>query len=109
MKKVLFLPVLFLLLTGCNTSASELPIEMVAYNSLSKAEQDLIPASPKDSTVTKENVSHEIESLIDSNYSKKQVYAVVFNNTESSTFGNLVVFVSLDREKAVGKTYEDKK
>ncbi|RAZ81311.1 lipoprotein [Planococcus halotolerans] len=108
MKKILFLPVLFLLLTGCNTSASELPIEMVAYNSLSKAEQDLIPASPKDSTVTKENVSHEIKSVIDNNYSKEQVYAVVFNNTESSTFGNLVVYIDLDKEEAVGKGYEDK-
>ena len=109
MKKILFLPVLFLLLTGCNTSASELPIEMVAYNSLSKAEQDLIPASPKDSTVTKENASHEIKSVIDNNYSKEQVYAVVFNNTESSTFGNLVVYIDLDKEEVVGKGYENKK
>lgn len=107
MKKILFLPVLFLLLTGCNTSASELPIEMVAYNSLTKAEQDLIPASPKDSTVTKEKVSHEMKSLIDNNYSKEQVYAVVFNNTESSTFGNLVVYIDLDKKEAAGKGYEN--
>lgn len=97
------------MLTGSNSSASELPIEMVAYNSLSKAEQDLIPVSPKDSTVTKENISHEIKTLIDSNYSKEQVYAVVFNNTGSSKSGNLVVYVDLDKEKSVGKGYEDKK
>lgn len=109
MKKILFLPFLFLLLTGCNSLASELPIEMVAYNSLSKAEQDLIPVSPKDSTVTKENVSHEIKSVIDNNYSKEQVYAVVFNNTETAASGNLVVYIDLDKEEAVGKGYENKK
>lgn len=109
MKKILFLPFLFLLLAGCNSTASELSIEMVAYNSLSEAEQDLIPVSPKDSTVTKETISYDIKSLIDNNYTKEQVYAVVFNNTESSTSGNLVVYVDFNKEEAVGKGYEDKK
>lgn len=109
MKKILFLPFLFLLLAGCNSRASELPIEMVAYNSLSETEQGSIPVSPKDSTVTKENVSDEIKSLIDKNYNEKQIYAVVFNDTESSTSGNLVVYVDLNKEQAVGKGYEDKK
>lgn len=107
MKKILFLPFLFSLLTGCNSSASELPVEMVAYNSLSKAEQDLIPVSPKDAAVTKKNVSPEITSLIDRNYNEKQVYAVVFNDTETAASGNLVVYVDLDKEKVVGKGYGD--
>ncbi|PKH12167.1 hypothetical protein [Planomicrobium sp. MB-3u-38] len=108
MRKILFLPFLFLLLAGCSPSASELPLEMMAYNSLSKAEQDLIPVSPKDSTVKKEDVSSAIKSLIDSDYHKEQVYAVVFHDTGSNASGNLVVYIDLDKGKVVGKGYEDK-
>lgn len=91
--------------TGCNLfeSKSNLPIEMVAFNSLSDEEKDLIPVSPKDSNVEKIPVNDGIESLIDKDYNKDQVYSVTFNNTETDFSGKLVVFVDLDKVTVVGK------
>jgi len=78
---------------------------MVAYNSLSDEEKDLISVSPKDSSVKKVAVSQEIISMMDEDYDKDEVYFVIFNNTESDTSGNLVVFLDLDKETVVGKGF----
>lgn len=76
---------------------------MIAYNSLSDKEQELIPTSPKDSSVTREEVSTKIKSHIHSTYEQEQVYSVVFNDTETTTSGNLIVYVDLDKKIVVGK------
>ncbi|SHR52461.1 Uncharacterised protein [Mycobacteroides abscessus subsp. abscessus] len=80
-------------------------MEMVAYNSLTDEEQDLIPVSPKDSSVEKVAVSQEIVSMIDEEYEKVEVYRVIFNNPDSNNSGKLVVFVDLDGETVVGKGF----
>ena len=72
---------------------------MVAFNSLTPREQDLIPVSPKDATVEKITVNDETKSYIDHGYEKDQVYAVTFHDTE----GTLTVFIDLDQETVVGK------
>ncbi|BBH19010.1 hypothetical protein Back11_03550 [Paenibacillus baekrokdamisoli] len=109
MNKLGFIPILLLLvltLTGCNLfeSKKDIPIEMVAFNSLTDEEKDLIPASPKDSIVKKVTVNGEIESVIDKNYNKDEVYSVTFNNTETNSSGNLMVFFDLDKKTFVGKS-----
>ncbi len=76
---------------------------MVAFNSLTNEEKDLIPVSPKDSIVKKVAVNDDIESLIDNDYDKDHVYSVTFNNTETDSSGKLVVFVNLDKKIVVGK------
>ncbi|WP_163539567.1 hypothetical protein [Gracilibacillus sp. YIM 98692] len=108
MNKLVFISLLILLsiiLTGCNLfdSKHNLPIEMVAFNSLTNEEKDLIPVSPKDSIVKKVAVNDDIESLIDNDYDKDHVYSVTFNNTETDSSGKLVVFVNLDKKIVVGK------
>jgi hypothetical protein len=113
LNKLILIPILILLSinsTGCNLFGSErsLPIEMVAYNSLTYEEKDLIPVSPKDSIVKQVPVNNEIESLIDNNYDEDQVYSVTFNNTETNTAGNLVIFVDLDKKTVVGKGFASK-
>jgi hypothetical protein len=97
---------LSILQTGCNVffeSKSTIPIEMVAYNGLSDEEKDLIPVSPKDSKVKKISVNDEIQSFIDKDYHKDQVYSVTFNNTETNSSGKLEVFVDLNKITVVGK------
>ncbi len=98
---------LYISLTGCGVleSKSNVPLEMVAYNSLSDEEKDLISVSPKDSSVEKVAVSQEVISMMDEDYDKDEVYSVIFNNTESETSGNLVVFLDLDKETVVGKGF----
>lgn len=109
MKKVRFplLITLFITLTGCNLiqTNESLPIEMIAFNSLTVEKQNLIPVSPKDSTVEKVNVNAENKSYIDKNYDKDQVYSVTFNNTETNSSGKLTVFVALDKETVVGEGF----
>ncbi len=109
MSKLVFLPILIILLstlTGCNLiKQNELTIEMIAFNSLSKEEQDLIPVSPKDSIVEKITVSDEIKHYIKDDYDENQVYSVTFNNTKSDAKGELTVFVSLDKKAVVGKGF----
>ncbi|WP_239619280.1 hypothetical protein [Cohnella mopanensis] len=107
MNKLTFIPILLLIavtLTGCHVfdSNKDLPIEMVAFNSLTDEEQDLIPVSPKDSIVKKVTVNDEIKSVIDKNYNKDEVYCVTFNNTETNASGNLVVFIDLDKKTVIG-------
>ena len=108
MRKLGFITVLFLLafaITGCSLfeSKNDIPIEMVAFSSLTDAEKEIIPVSPKDSIVKKVSVNGEIESLIDRNYNKEEVYSVTFNHTKTESSGNIVVFVDLDKKTVVGK------
>lgn len=95
---------------GCNLiqPKDNLPIELIAFNSLTDEEKDLIPASPKDSIVEKVTVNDENKSFIDKNYDKDKVYAVTFNNTETNSSGKLTVFVDLDKETVVGKGFTSK-
>ncbi len=113
MKKLVVSSVLILLsaiLFGCNLlSKNELPIEMIAFNSLSEKEQALIPVSPKDSLVKKVTVDNDIESLIDHDYDKNEVYSVTFNDTNTESSGNLIVFVDLNKKNVVGKGVASKK
>lgn len=79
------------------------PIEMVAFNSLTDEERALIPVSPKDSIVKRVPINDHIEKSIDKSYRKDEVYSVTFNNTETNSSGNLVVFIDLDRQTVLGK------
>lgn len=76
-------------------SKQSLPIEMVAFNSLTEEEKDLILVSPKDSTVEKVVVNDDIERFIESNNDKDNLYSVTFNHTKTDSSGNIVVFVDL--------------
>jgi hypothetical protein len=113
LNKLVYISMLFLLsitLTGCNffESKSNIPIEMIAFNSLTDEEKDLIPVSPKDSIVKKVPVIGEIQSMIDKDYNNDKVYSVTFNNTETDSSGKLVVFVDLDKKSVVGKGFTNK-
>ena len=111
MRKLLFFSIITLLtftLMGCNSYSNNLPLEMIAFNSLSEDEQSLIPVSPKDSVVEKINVTSDVEKFLDDDYNKAQVYSVIFNNTENESNGNLVVFIDADNEEVVGKGYAKK-
>ncbi|MGE8077443.1 hypothetical protein [Peribacillus loiseleuriae] len=113
MKKLVLISMLILLfvvLMCCNLipSKNNLSIEMIAFNGLTDEEQDLIPVSPKDSSVEKITVNNENISLIDKDYDKDQVYSVTFNNTETDSSGKLTVFVDLDKEAVVGKGFISK-
>ncbi|WP_187143747.1 hypothetical protein [Bacillus tuaregi] len=91
-----------------SASENQLPIEMVAFNSLADAERALIPVSPKDSIVKKVPINDGIKTSIDKSYGKEQVYSVTFNNTETDSSGKLVVFVSLDKKTVLGKGFTSK-
>ncbi|MGE8206992.1 hypothetical protein ACQKP0_21010 [Heyndrickxia sp. NPDC080065] len=113
MKKLVFIPILiflFVTLMGCDLipSKDKLSIEMIAFNSLTDKEKELIPVSPKDSIIEKITVKDEIKSFIDKDYDKDQVYSVTFNNTETDSSGKLTVFVDLDKETVVGKGFTSK-
>lgn len=110
LNKLVSISILFLLtitLIGCNLfdSKNDLPMEMVAFNSLTNEEQDLIPVSPKDSVVEKVTVNSENKPLIDKDYDKGEVYSVTFNNTETDSSGILTVLVDLDKKTVVGKGF----
>ncbi|MEC1372935.1 hypothetical protein P9D39_01145 [Heyndrickxia oleronia] len=113
MRKLVLITILIVLSTtlmGCNLiqPKDSVSIELIAFNSLTDEEKDLIPASPKDSIVEKVTVNDENKSFIDKNYDKDQVYAVTFNNTETNSSGKLTVFVDLDKETVVGKGFTSK-
>ncbi|OMC72520.1 hypothetical protein BK126_06375 [Paenibacillus sp. FSL H7-0326] len=110
MKKLIFIPVLLLILSSLaacdlNSTHEQTPLEMVAFSSLTHEEQALIPASPKDSSVEKVRVNEENESYMNRNVDHDQVYAVIFNHTGTNTSGDLVVYVDLDKETVVGKGF----
>ncbi len=89
-------------LFGC----SSLEIEMVAFNSLSESEQDLIPTSPMDSVVEEINVTEENKKYLFDDYDRDKVYSVTFNHTDSDKNADLTVFVDLDKETVVGKGFK---
>lgn len=93
-------------LLGCNSG--EQSLEMIAFNSLSEGEQNLIPVSPKDSVIEKIDVTLSVEKFLDDEYDKSEVYLVTFNNTESESNGNLIVFIDVKKPIVVGKGYSDK-
>ncbi|MCZ8532589.1 hypothetical protein [Psychrobacillus psychrodurans] len=93
---------------SASKSENQKSMEMVAYSSLTDEERDLIPVSPKDSIVKQVPVNDDIKASIDVNYAKDQVYSVTFNNTETDTTGNLVVFVDLDKKTVLGKGFTSK-
>lgn len=109
MKKLMNMTVLILLtiaLSGCyplRAERSETPIEMVAFASLTDEEQHLLPASPKDSVVSKVAVTEQIATLMGRPHKGTEVYAVTFNHTETKSSGNLIVYVDLDKKTVVGK------
>lgn len=71
---------------------------MVAYNDLTEEEKDLIPTSPKDSSVEMVTINEEIKDFIDCNYDKNQVYQVVFHHTAPGSSGSLVVLLLWTRK-----------
>lgn len=87
----------------------EQPIQLVAYNDLTDQERSLIPVSPKDSEVEIAAVDTYIKSMIDSAYTKKLLYKVTFNHTETLLNGNLVLFVDMDKKAIVGRGFDEKK
>ncbi|XQY90145.1 hypothetical protein ACNRWW_11370 [Metabacillus sp. HB246100] len=100
---------LAIILSGCNLSHSndDVPIEMVAYSSLTDKETDLIQVSPKDSDVEKLSVNKKIRPFIDKDYNKKEVYSVIFHHSETESSGKLTVFIDIDRKTVVGKGFTD--
>jgi hypothetical protein len=93
---------------SASKTENQMPIEMVAFNSLTDEESALIPVSPKDSIVKQVPVNDDIKASIDLNYDKDQVYSVTFNNTETDTTENLVVYVGLDKKTVLGKGFTSK-
>ncbi|WP_298467839.1 hypothetical protein [uncultured Psychrobacillus sp.] len=79
---------------------------MVAFNSLSESEQDLIPTSPMDSVVEEINVTEENKKYLFDDYDRDKVYSVTFNHTDSDKNADLTVFVDLDKETVVGKGFK---
>jgi hypothetical protein len=109
---ILLLVLLSLTIIGCNLidlNKEELPIEMIAFNSLTEEEKDLIPVSPKDSVVEKIKVTDDIARIIDNNSEIDKVYSVTFNHSETESSGNLIVFIDLDQKTIAGKMFDDKK
>jgi hypothetical protein len=80
---------------------------MIAFNSLTKEEQNKIPVSPKDSEVKKITVNDDLGDLIGDEFVGKKLYSVIFKHTETESLGNLKVYVELDKKTVVGSGYED--
>ncbi|RDW15790.1 hypothetical protein CWR48_18850 [Oceanobacillus arenosus] len=102
---LIFMVIGIVSLYSTSKSENQMPIEMVAFSSLTDEESALIPVSPKDSIVKQVPVNNDIKASIDKNYAKDKVYSVTFNNTETDTTGNLVVFVGLDKKTVLGKWF----
>jgi hypothetical protein len=97
-------------ISGCNlleVEESLTGIEIIAFNSLTNAEQDKIPVSPMDSEVRKIIVNDDLGNRIGDEFVGKNLYSVTFNHTEKESLGNLIVYVDLDKETVVGKGYKD--
>ena len=98
------------ILTGCNLFINEkMPIQMIAFNSLTKEEENKIPVSPKDSVVNKVTVSEELGKQLGDKFTGHIIYTVTFNNTEDASNGRLVVYINKDRKTIIGKGYEKTK
>ncbi|GKV55380.1 hypothetical protein NCCP2222_13270 [Sporosarcina sp. NCCP-2222] len=109
LKNLVLLIFLVSVLTGCQLAEvkNEVPIEMVAFGSLTDEEQKLFPASPKDSTIRKVSVTEEIEPFLEKDYEQDEVYMVTFHNTETD-LGELSVFVGADKKTVIGKGFISK-
>lgn len=108
MKKTIHIGILItvcLYIAGCDLvgTSNELPLEMVAYNSLTREEQKRIPVSPKDSSVQVLSVDEKIKSYLPNSYKDDKVHAVMFNGTQGDQDGNFTVFLSKDQETVIGK------
>ena len=82
---------------------------MVAFNSLTREEQNKIPVSPKDSVVDKVTVDEEMGKQVGDEFIGKTIYTVTFRGTEDETNGRLVVYLHKDRDTVIGKGYEKRK
>src|SRR5690606_35220296 len=92
--------------TGCSASMNkQLSPEMVAFNSLTLEERELIMVSPKDSVLKEEKVNSVISSLIDKNYKRDIVYSVTFDTEDSDKPGKLIVFLSENKKTSLGKLF----
>jgi len=76
---------------------------MVAFNSLNEREVDRIPVSPKDSVVKKVKVDDDLAKVVGQGYKGEEVFSVTFNHTETESEGNLIVYVSHDKSRVLGK------
>ena len=83
----------------------QLSPEMVAFNSLTAEERELVMVSPKDSVLKKEKVNSVISSLIDKNYKRDIVYSVTFDTEDSDKPGILIVFLSENKKTSLGKLF----
>lgn len=80
---------------------NQIPLEMIAYNSLTDEQKQLIPASPKDSEVKIVEVAKlMVEEL--PYYENDKVYSVEFFHTSDAYNDNLIVYVSLDQNQILG-------
>ncbi|WP_251041112.1 hypothetical protein [Bacillus sp. ISL-45] len=109
MNKFFFIPILIILaimVIGLDVfnSKQEVPIELVAFESLTNKEKERIPVSPKDSYVKKVTVNAEIKSEIDKNYDEKEVYAVTFRHSGADSSGNLEVYIGLEKRLLLGRS-----
>ncbi|WP_020620913.1 hypothetical protein [Paenibacillus daejeonensis] len=78
-------------------------VEMVAFSSLSDAQQDLVQITPKESTAEIIHVDAATRALIDPAYTSTEVMTVTFHRTATDTAGDLVVFLDLDGTTVVGQ------
>src|SRR5690554_3582392 len=90
-----------------SASDNQLPIEMVAFNSLNDQEAALIPVSPKDSSVERISVDEEFIASLDQNDELDEAYSVTFHHTATNSTGNLVVYVGLDQKTVIGKGFTE--
>ena len=78
-------------------------VEMVAFSSLSDAQQDLVQITPKESTAEIIAVDAVTRTLIDPAYTGSEVMAVTFHRTATEAAGDLVVFLDLEGTTVVGQ------
>ncbi|MBW3112628.1 hypothetical protein KYJ26_12355 [Bacillus sp. MCCB 382] len=93
------------LLSACQR---QLPIEMVAFNSLSQEKADQIPVTPKDSEVWEVKVDKALGKHIGEEWIGQSIYKVAFNHTENGSIGRLVVYIGRDQKTVIGTGYEKK-
>ncbi|MEH7886958.1 hypothetical protein V7654_21895 [Bacillus sp. JJ1609] len=87
-------------------SNKEVPMELVALESLTNKEKLLVPASPKDSIIKKVEVNKDIKTKLNKKYDKDEIYQIMFRNTQTDSSGNLVVYIALDKKTVVGKGFD---
>ncbi|MBN8193274.1 hypothetical protein JI667_14075 [Bacillus sp. NTK074B] len=86
MSRLIWLGTVLVLMSACQR---QLPIEMVAFNSLSQEKADKIPVTPKDSDVREVKVGKTLGKHLGEEWIGQSVYAVAFNHTEHESTGRL--------------------